>query len=84
MVHGRHAGGDPNYFKRPVDVSRPVRVAVVFDGEEGTVVVRVLGEDDEGVMMMPEFPDQLEGAAVRGLKGEGKGGVGSLFRMGVS
>jgi hypothetical protein len=33
---------------------------------------------------MPEFPDQLEGAAVRGLKGEGKGGVGSLFRMGVS
>ncbi|KAK3300872.1 uncharacterized protein B0H64DRAFT_421849 [Chaetomium fimeti] len=81
-VRATYQGGDPNWFERPVDASRPVRLAVVFDGQRGAVEIMVLGRG-EG-----DFPEVLAAGGregVRGLgdgDGDGGGGVGSLYRMG--
>lgn len=71
-VRASYAGGDPNYFARPVDVGKPARVAVVFDGAKGEVSVQVLGATSQG-----EFPEVLGGGPDGGGKGvEVRGGWG--------
>ncbi|KAH6847450.1 putative TOS1-like glycosyl hydrolase-domain-containing protein [Chaetomium sp. MPI-CAGE-AT-0009] len=68
-VRSTYQGGDPNWFERPVDVNKPVRLAVVFDGEKGGVEIMVLGRG-EG-----EFPEVVGGR-------EGVEGLG-VVRRGV-
>jgi hypothetical protein len=80
-----YGGGDPNWFERPVDVERPIRVAVVMDGEQGVVSVSILpGDGGKG----GEFPEELGGVEVgRWMDGDGEAdeddgkGEGSLFRI---
>lgn len=62
-MHATYVGSDPNWFERPVNVDRPLRVAVVFDGERGAVEILVLGRG------AGEFPGEVEG---------GLGGLGGL------
>lgn len=67
------SGGDSNFFERPVGDF--IRVAVVFDGDSGTVQVKVLA-DGKG---KGEFRGALGGDEVRMLmRDEG----GSVFPLG--
>ncbi|SPQ18636.1 ae76cd03-b6bf-497b-81d4-32f3bc7c4049 [Thermothielavioides terrestris] len=65
------SGGGPggwDYFARPVDVGRPARVAVVFDGARARVAVRVLGEEGGAKELLDgAFPDALTAEVVEGL-----------------
>ncbi|KAH6650241.1 putative TOS1-like glycosyl hydrolase-domain-containing protein [Chaetomium tenue] len=91
-VRATYAGGDPNWFERPVDVEKPVRLAVVFDGEggKGRVEIVVLGWGKGA------FPGEvgyggsgggegglegLEGLGDGGGSGGVGGGLGSLYRI---
>lgn len=74
--HAAYAGGDSNYFARPLDA--PVRVAVVFDGSSGSVSITVLGADNAQGLGVGDFPTTLSASQVRGVV-DGPVGISSVF-----
>lgn len=74
-IHGNVAGGDSNYFDRPVD--KTVKVAVIFDAEESAGHIVVVPDDTF-------FNETVSDAQVAGFLEtmEGLGEEKSVFRMG--